>query len=217
MTKTTTSFLLVLLTLLVALPAFAGGPILVFEPTGVPVVYDVTGQFSPFPAPFNPDQGPLGVLSNAEAVALTGELFQTWEDIPSSSIAYANTGQLPFDVNSVGGLIAVLSSPFVSPIVFDADGSIFDAIFGPGSGVIGFAGPNFINLDIAEPRAYIFNGVAVLNGRFLDGDPNNRELSTLDPGTYFVAVATWADVTFDKTVDADQTGIGFYRLLIGIQ
>ncbi len=77
--------LLIATVLLAAAPAFAGGPLVVFEPTGTPIVYDTTGTFTAFPVPFNPDLGGLGTLSNAEAVAFTEELFQTWQNIPTST------------------------------------------------------------------------------------------------------------------------------------
>lgn len=52
----------------------------------------------------------------------------------------------------------------------------------------------------------------------LDDDSGLGRLSrieaTLAPGTYFVAVATFPDFTFDQTIDADNTSIGFYLLSV---
>lgn len=100
--------------LLAAAPAFAGGPLAVFEPTGTPIVWDTAGVIPPpftrpFPIEFNPDLGGLGTLTNPGAVALTEELFKTWEDIPSSSIAYARGASLSVDVATPG--IFSLRSP----------------------------------------------------------------------------------------------------------
>lgn len=178
--------LLIATVLLAAAPAFAGGPLVVFEPTGTPIVYDTTGTFTAFPVPFNPDLGGLGTLSNAEAVAFTEELFQTWQNIPTSSIAYANGGPLAFDVDTVAEFVDVFFNPFISPIIFDEDGTLFDALGFP-PGVIGFAGPQF--LFFTGTDVVIFNGIAALNGRFLDGidtPPTNFEL-TLDQfkGAFF--------------------------------
>ena len=164
----------VLTALLVTTASYAGGPLFIFEPTGAPIVWDTNGVFSPFPVPFNPDQGGLGNLTNAEAVAFTQELFQTWEDIPTSSIAYQNAGQLVVDVATPSDFFATISNPFITPIIFDEDGSLFAALGFP-PGVIGFAGANFLNFDGTD--GFIFNGLAALNGAFLDGNPANGELS----------------------------------------
>ena len=73
-------------------PIEAGGPLLVTK-TGAPYVW-ATSQ----PVTFTPDQGPLGVLSNADAVALTSDLFRIWEAVPTARIRFQPAGQLPMDI-----------------------------------------------------------------------------------------------------------------------
>lgn len=159
--------------------SWAGGPLAVFEPTGEPFRWDTSA-----PVVWNPDQGGLGLLTNAQAIGFTSALFQTWEDIPTANIEYAAGTTLPVDVDTIGELLAVFDDPSVTPIVFDEDGSLFDAIFGPNSGVLGFAGPNFLGLGGGgEPT--IATGLAALNGAWLDGDPANGELSPTVFGAVF--------------------------------
>jgi hypothetical protein len=166
--------------LLTAGASWAGGPLIVFEPTGQPFRWDVASG----PVIWNPDQGGLGLLSNDEAIEFTSALFQTWEDLPTASITYAPGDQLPVDVDTVGELIAAINDPTATPIVFDEDGGIFDDLFGPGSGVLGFAGPNFVGLS-GGGDPIIVNGLAALNGAWLDGDPANGEFSPTTFGAVF--------------------------------
>ena len=166
---------LALATVLVAVafagPAHAGGP-LALRATGQPYLWPNGGTN----IPYNPDQGALGTLSNADAVAQTAAAFQAWQDVATSTVTYVNAGQLAVDVTAAnfGPFFSPAAPDGLSAIVYDANGAIFNAIFGPGSGVLGFAGPEWVNTvtgQILEGRAFLNGGVLLGTfpaGEFLD-------------------------------------------------
>ncbi len=112
--------------------------------------------------PFNPDQGDLAILDNAAATAAVTAAFQAWADVPTATVTYTNAGPLPMDVDvtNYGDFLFTGVPDDLSPIVFDDDGSIFVDLFGPDSGILGFAGA-----DVFVPAAcQIAEGAAFLNG-----------------------------------------------------
>lgn len=180
-----------------ARPAMAGGP-LIYSTTGAPV-----GWSTASPIPYETDEGPLGTKSNADAIDLVNLYFFLWQ-VPTSNLTFHRTGSIGVDVNAsnfgpylgpYGGRTTPLGA---NVVVFDADGSIFDALFGVGTGVVGFAGPTFVSdgsttVPIGNPvpaGTKIIEAMAFFNGRFIDGvnDPANGNYE-LSEGQYEGVVA----------------------------
>jgi hypothetical protein len=178
------AFLLAALLAGVTLPGRAGGPIAVgggFGADGVPFKWSTASPIS-----YRVDSSGLGTLSNADAVTRTAAMFQVWTDVTTAAISYTNGGTITGVANGDVATLAdyntvntTCNDGTQSPVVFDADGSIFDSLFGVNNRVIGFAGPcqlssnNIINT--------INTGKVAMNGQFIDGvtnEPSNPEISS---------------------------------------
>lgn len=142
-------------------PSDAAGPLFVND-AGTPLVWIER------PIPWNSDPGPLGVLDAAAAHQLVADGFDVWASVPHSAIGFADAGALPADVTAANvGLFVGVCDDGLSPIVFDHDGAITDALFGAGASnsILGFAGPECGDFD----PPVITEASAVLNGKFIDG------------------------------------------------
>ena len=166
-------------------PAHAGGPLIVGGSFGVdaqPFTWDTSA-----PINYTTDGGMLGTLTAIQADTRVASMFQVWADVSTATISFSRAGPImnvgaftDTDVDTMEEFDAVegdCSNGNQSPIVYDADGSLFDDLVGDPN-VIGFAG--LCRLDV---NGRILSAEAALNGRFLDGitdltaTPPNRELS----------------------------------------
>jgi hypothetical protein len=170
---------------------FAGGPLGVGGPTfglsGVPFVWDNTA-----PIRYRVDGGPLSQqpnggaikIDNATGVARVNRLFANWSGVRTANLSFSNLGGISpvgsftgTDVQTVQDFLAVVGDRSgqnppdpascagggQSPIIFDADGSIFDALGLPEA--IGFA----FMCDLNATTGKVISAGAILNGRFQDG------------------------------------------------
>ena len=159
----------------------AGGPLLVGGPgfgvEGQPFIWDPAAM----PVQYRTDGGPLSrkpdgtvVIGNPAGIARVQAMFRVWQDVPTAFISFNNAGPLlsagaftDGDVSTVEEFNAVGGScedGTQSPIIFDADGSLFLQLIGD-PGVIGFAGLCNVN----PSTGYIVSALVAMNGQLQDG------------------------------------------------
>jgi hypothetical protein len=193
MTKPLMKIFLALSFCFATVAAWAGGPLGVGGPqlgtAGKPLTWPV-GR----PIQFRVDGGPLAknpsgvvVIDNAAGIARVQSMFNNWQAVPTANISYQNAGPIlttgvftGTDVQTVQDFNAVdgdCQKGRQSPIIFDADGTLFDQLIGDPN-VIGFA----TICDVDRVTGNILSGEGVLNGRFQDGVSDgvtsNFELTT---------------------------------------
>ena len=163
----TNSIALWALLLLPATPAYAGGPLLV-RGNGTPYVWSTN------PISYRTDNGPLSAIVNEPAAqSRVRAMFDVWQNVGSSNISYGRagfisgtTGFTDGDVSTGAEYNAVLgtcNSTSQSPIIYDADGTIFTDLGIDVTMVLGFAGP------CALDASNYLSGQSVMNGLFQDG------------------------------------------------
>lgn len=180
-----------LIALLLTAPVVdAAGPILVdTEKTGQPVLWE--GGVIHYNLESG-SEGTLGTLSNEEAAGLVRQLFEEWKNVTLNGISTVSLdfeegdGLGPVDRSNLDQHFTYCppsedcpaeDPPFVSgsartgksPILFDHDGSMTDAIQGSGASesILGFAGPRVV--EEKDGILYITEGQAILNGLFVNG------------------------------------------------
>jgi hypothetical protein len=159
--------------------AHAGGPKFVagvsyFNPAalGQPVSW-AGGQVR-----YSVDQGPLGTLSNKQAVTMVDAAAAIWSAVPTAGVHLVDAGNLAEDVNGSNVLAGngffaapsdVTPSATTTPVavIFDSDGAVIDALEGVGASTpsnCALNGP-LVWIDNMNPNATFAHGVLVLNGR----------------------------------------------------
>jgi hypothetical protein len=168
--------------------ARAGGPryiagISYFNPgtAGIPLTW-AQGAIN-----YYTDQGNLSpTVSGSQADALVADAFSQWTSIPIAAVSATRAGQLAEDVsganvyrNSDGSISMpadILPTATGTPvgIVYDADGTVTDALLGQGAGDSAecFGNAVFGGLDSFGTDAHFLHGLVVLNGNCVTQLPN---------------------------------------------
>ena len=172
--------LLAFLVLLPVQPAGAGGPRYVagasfFDPSvkGMPLTWAQT------PINYYTDQGDLSpVLPHPTADAFVADAFTRWTSIQTAALAVNQAGQLSEDVNGSNvilnsdGTITVpadiLPTATNKPIgiVYDADGTVTDALLGSGAGSAAdcFTNAAYGGPDNFSSDGHLVHALVVING-----------------------------------------------------
>ncbi|MGH7690685.1 MAG: hypothetical protein ACREN3_13845, partial [Gemmatimonadaceae bacterium] len=169
--------------LLAPVAAFAGGPKYVAGVSyfnagvlGQPVHW-LNGQVN-----YYVDRGPLSAsVTNQQATAMVDAAAALWSAVPTAGVTLTDMGQLNEDVNgenivastTIGDEIAqpadVTPSATNYPVgvIYDADGSVIDALFGTGTSQPDACQNNsvYVWLDNITPDAIATHGIIILNGR----------------------------------------------------
>ena len=159
--------------------AHAGGPAYVagasyFDPAvkGTPLTW-ANGAVT-----YYTDQGNLSaLLPGPSADAFVASAFAAWTSIPTAAVSALHAGQLAEDVsganvalsaNALGMPFDILPSAIATPVavVYDADGSVTDALLGAGASHSSFCANNgvFGGIDNFSASGGLLHALVVVNG-----------------------------------------------------
>jgi len=125
------------------------------------------------------DQGPLNsTVSNQQGTAMVDAAAALWSAVPTAGVELVDEGSLNEDVNGANIVVnaaGVITAPAdVSPsatnypvgVIFDADGSVIDAIFGATASQPDSCQQNgvFVWADNINPNATFAHAIVILNG-----------------------------------------------------
>jgi IPT/TIG domain-containing protein len=125
------------------------------------------------------DQGPLnGSISNAQATAMVDAAAALWSAVPTAGATVTDMGQLNEDVNGANVQVNA-AGEFTAPadvtpastnyplaVIYDADGSVIDALYGADASQPESCQNNgvLVWIDNFQPDATLAHAVIVLNG-----------------------------------------------------
>ncbi|MDD9897442.1 MAG: hypothetical protein OXU45_00430 [Candidatus Melainabacteria bacterium] len=135
---------------------------------------------STYDVDYRVDLGGLGDIEEDTAFTSTQDMLELWE--AESSLNFIHSARLSEDIDNTNyePILDPSTALGYSPIVFDDDGKITNALFGQGSknSVLGFAGAvfyNFVGNDITS----IAEGQAVFNGHLYSQAGGGGSLETI--------------------------------------
>jgi hypothetical protein len=128
--------------------------------------------------PYKTDHGNLGNQNNTQANTLVSDAFNVWHTVSTANISFTQEGQLSQDITAANYLTfesgirtcGDAGQP-TNSIIYDLDGSIIEATGADKNSVMGFAG----TVCRDDFNGVYTRGYAVLNGWFIDGQPNSDE------------------------------------------
>ena len=128
------------------------------------------------PVPYQTDKGALGIQTNTEANSLVTDSFNVWHSASTANISFSNSGQLSSDITSTNilsfqngiGNCSDAAQP-INAIVYDLNGSILTALGYDNNSTLGFSGA----VCTDDTAGTYTRGWTVLNGRFIDGQPDS--------------------------------------------
>jgi len=142
--------------LLVAAFAHAGGPLAVCN--NVAVKYPGAGTVT-----LNYDRGALGSRTKAQADALITAAISVWPSVATTTVRLERGADLPVDVTAANYMTYLNSADGLSPVIYDADGSILDLMLGVGAKahLLGLAGSTYSDTN---NNCQYTEGFAVISG-----------------------------------------------------
>jgi len=173
-------FTSLLILLLATGSAWAGGPKYVAGVTYFnPAVLGQPAHWAGGQVAYYVDQGPLNsTINNQQATAMVDAAAALWSAVPTAGVTLTDKGPLNEDVS--GANVAVTNGALTQPadvtaaatnyavgVIFDADGSVIDALYGTGASDPTSCQNNGVQswIDNFNPDATMAHGIILLNGR----------------------------------------------------